>query len=118
MIRILYDGDCPFCAKYTQYTRLKRRHGDVELINARERLDLVEAYAAQGHDIDESFIVEVEGHVLSRGAAMAYIHANLAPKWTGLPFLAHQGFLEAIYPTLKGGRNFVLKLLGRKKIRS
>jgi len=117
MVRILYDGACPFCVNYVRYARLRRRVGEVELVDAREAPGLVEAYAARGHEIDESFIVDPGEAVLSHGRAMAYIHANLAPSWTGLPMLANPKLLEAVYPFLRAGRNGALKVLGVSKIR-
>lgn len=118
MIRILYDGDCPFCVSYVRFARLRARIGEVELINAREASDLVEHYAAQGIDIDESFIVDTGAAVLGHGAAMAFIHANLAPRWTGLPMLAQPRFLNAIYPGLRAMRNGSLRVLGIPPIRA
>lgn len=116
-IRIIYDGDCPFCTAYTKYARLRERHGEVDLVNARENPTLITDYAARGFEIDESFIVEVEGEVLTKGAAMAYIHSQLAPKWTGLPMLANAKALNTVYPALRGTRNLTLRLLGRRRIR-
>ncbi|NRA28778.1 MAG: DUF393 domain-containing protein [Parvularculaceae bacterium] len=118
MIRILYDGECPFCAGYVRFNRLRQRLGEVELIDAREATELVEAYAAKGHDIDESFIVDTGGTILSHGAAMAFIHANLSPGWTGLPLLANEKLLQTVYPSLRAMRNGALHLLGVSKIRA
>lgn len=118
MIRILYDGACPFCAGYVAFNRLRQRLGEVELIDARIETALVEAYAAQGHDIDESFIVDTGKTVLSHGAAMAFIHANLSPGWTGLPLIANEKFLQTVYPSLRAARNGVLRLLGTSKVRA
>lgn len=117
MIRIIYDGECPFCVAYTSYTRLKAAHGRVELVDARTDPFVVEEYAARGHEIDDSFIVEVDGRTLTHGAAMAFIHANLAPRWTGLWLLANPRLLDFVYPALRGGRSVALGLLGRGPIR-
>ncbi|MEL6487725.1 MAG: DCC1-like thiol-disulfide oxidoreductase family protein [Pseudomonadota bacterium] len=118
MIRILYDGECPFCVSYVRYARLRSRVGEVELINAREADDWVEQYAAQGIDIDESFIVDTGEAILGHGSALAFIHANLAPRWTGLPFLANPRFLNTIYPGLRAARNGALRVLGVPLIRA
>ena len=118
MIRVLYDGACPFCAAYTRYAQLQRRVGEVALIDAREAPDLVEAYAARGHEIDESFIVDTGRAVLTGGAAMAYIHGQLAPRWTGLGLLTSPRLLAAAYPYLRGMRNTALRLTGRRPIRA
>ena len=114
---MLYDGECPFCTGYTRYARLREKHGAVDLIDARERPDLVQGYLNKGFDIDESFIVDVDGEILTHDEAMAYINAQLAPKWTGLHLLASPVLLKTAYPILRLIRNATLKMLGRKKIR-
>ena len=116
MIRILYDGECPFCTAYARYARLRRRVGEVDLIDARQAPDLVEDYAAQGYEIDESFIVNTGDAVLTGGAAMAYIHGNLAPRWTGLGLLTNPRMLATVYPSLRWMRNSALRAMGRKPI--
>ena len=112
VVRVLYDGACPFCASYVRYARLRERVGAVELIDARQAPDLVATYAARGHLIDDSFIVDDGARVLTHGAAMAFIHGQLAPRWTGLPMLANARLLEAVYPSLRAMRNGALRLLG------
>ncbi|MEM9421387.1 MAG: DCC1-like thiol-disulfide oxidoreductase family protein [Pseudomonadota bacterium] len=116
MTKVVYDGECPFCRSYVAYARLRRRHGDVLLVDARCHPELIDRYAAQGHNIDESFIVEVGDKVLSGGAAMAFIHSSLAPAWTGLPLLANERLLHAVYPALRWSRNMSLRILGKKPI--
>tara|TARA_Y100000589_G_C26937587_1_gene540977 strand:- start:358 stop:639 length:282 start_codon:yes stop_codon:yes gene_type:complete len=34
-MKIIYDGECPFCSKYVRLVQLKKSVGEVELINAR-----------------------------------------------------------------------------------
>ena len=34
-MKIIYDGECPFCSKYVRLIQLKKTIGYVELINAR-----------------------------------------------------------------------------------
>lgn len=117
MIRIVYDGDCPFCANYMRFAQLRRRVGEVELIDGRVAGDIVDAYAARGFEIDESFIVDTGDVVLTHGDALRFIHTNLAPRWTGLPYLTHPELLKRVYPSLRGIRNGTLKALGISPIR-
>lgn len=117
-VRILYDGDCPFCRGYVRYSRMRNRIGQVELIDARAAPALVADYAARGYDIDDSFIVDTGERVLVHGAAMAFIHGQLAPGWTGLPLLANPRLLNAVYPGLRALRNGALRLLGIPLIRA
>lgn len=117
MIRIIYDGACPFCVNYVRYTRLRDRLGEIDLRDGRAEPELVEDYARHGFEIDESFIVDTGSEVLTHGAAMAFVHGQLAPAWSGLPLLAQPKLLEAVYPGLRAIRNASLKVLGVRPIR-
>ncbi|MEL7174234.1 MAG: hypothetical protein AAFN05_14885, partial [Pseudomonadota bacterium] len=33
---LLYDGECPFCARFAAYTRLRETVGTLRLVNARD----------------------------------------------------------------------------------
>jgi predicted DCC family thiol-disulfide oxidoreductase YuxK len=77
-IRVLYDGECPFCANYVALARLRERLGEVELIDARERSDLVEAHAAAGRPIDDGMIVETPDAVYFGGDAVWAINTLLS----------------------------------------
>jgi predicted DCC family thiol-disulfide oxidoreductase YuxK len=113
---VYYDGECPFCRSYVEYARLKERFGDVSLVDARTAPEKAAEFLAKGLDIDEGFIVEADGHLYHGAEAMRLIHAELAPKSTGLSRLADDGMLQRLYPVLVAGRNLTLKALGRKKI--
>ena len=48
-VRVVYDGDCPFCSAYARLTRLRQRH-EVDLVDAREAPELVGRLRQQGYD--------------------------------------------------------------------
>ncbi|MEM1391605.1 MAG: DCC1-like thiol-disulfide oxidoreductase family protein, partial [Pseudomonadota bacterium] len=56
-VRILYDGECPFCAAYVKMARLKSLSGHVELLDARQHPALVTEHASEGRDIDQGMVV-------------------------------------------------------------
>ncbi len=114
-IRVLYDGECPFCANYVALARLRERAGEVELIDARERPDLVEAHKAAGRPIDEGMIVETEDAVYFGGDAVWAINALLS-KTPLLNALSGRAMLQFVYPVLRFGRNTALRILRRKPI--
>lgn len=114
-VRVLYDGECPFCANYVAMARLRERVGEVELIDARERPDLVEAHKAAGRPIDEGMIVETPDAVYFGGDAVWAINALLS-KNPVLNALSGRAMLKFVYPALRFGRNSVLRLMGRKPI--
>lgn len=114
-VRVLYDGECPFCANYVAMARLRERAGEVELIDARARPDLVEAHKAAGRPIDEGMIVETQDAVYFGGDAVWAINALLS-KNPLLNALSGRAMLKFVYPALRLGRNTALRALGRKPI--
>ena len=114
--RVIYDGECPFCARYVDMAKLRRKVGTVELIDARTRPDLVQAYAEKGYDLDEGMVVEHGGEVYFGGDAVWVINALLSENWF-LRRLSARSVTRFAYPALRGGRNLALRLLGRRKIR-
>ena len=115
-IRVIYDGECPFCRSYVQMARLREAAGPVELIDARGAPELVAAYHARGMDIDQGMIVELDGQTYYGGEAVWAINRLLSTH----PVLRRLGgrrFLKFIYPALRGTRNLALRMMGRRPIR-
>jgi predicted DCC family thiol-disulfide oxidoreductase YuxK len=114
-MRVLYDGECPFCANYVAMARLRERVGEVELIDARTRPDLVAAHKEAGRPIDEGMIVETPDAVYFGGDAVWAINALLSTNPV-LNALSGRAMLKFVYPALRFGRNTVLRIMGRKPI--
>lgn len=114
-VRVLYDGECPFCANYVAMARLRERVGEVELIDARERPDLVAAHKDAGRPIDEGMIVETPDAVYFGGDAVWAINALLS-KNPILNAVSGRAMLKFVYPALRFGRNTALRIMGRKPI--
>ena len=117
---IIYDGECPFCKKYTQLLRLRTSSGNVRLINARSDDPQVEEVLRRGYDLDQGMIVTIDGQFY-HGAQAMHVLAMLS---------SHSGWLNRfnyyvfrskrvsfiLYPLLRGGRNLALRILGHKQI--
>ena len=120
-IFIVYDGECPFCQRYTKYLKLKESVEQVHMINAREsEHKLVKDIVSAGFNLDEGMAVKIGDfiyhgddcvHVLallsSRQGVFNKINAAIFQK----PYLA-----KILYPVLKSGRNFTLKILGKSPL--
>lgn len=121
---ILYDGDCPFCARYVRLLRLKDAVGTVEPVNARE------AKAAQHEALAK---VLAAGYRLDEGMAMLYrgdiahgqdcIHRMALLSTRSGPFNRLNAWLfrsrrraALAYPVLRAMRNLTLRLLGVAKL--
>jgi predicted DCC family thiol-disulfide oxidoreductase YuxK len=116
---VIYDGDCPFCARYTALLAL-RSVTDVVLINARERPDLVQTYLAQGLDLNDGMIAILDGRTLHGAEAMRAISllAGQASLFTLINRLAFSSPAvgRRLYPLLRLGRHLTLRALGRAPI--
>ncbi len=121
-LEVIYDGECPFCASYVAYCRLKQAFPDVVLTNARDIPDRVAAFRADGMDVDQGMIVIYGDAVYYGDRAMgllARISRSGALLQGILRFLFRWPALSVpVYVILRTGRNLTLALLGRKKIGS
>ena len=120
-VRIIYDGDCPFCQAYVNMLRLTE-HYTVELINARGDHPIISEITSKGYDLDEGMVVEIGEQFFHGDEAMtrmALMTANSGflrriTKWVFKSKWRSQKF----YPILRAGRNITLKILRHKKIRN
>lgn len=115
-LRLIYDGECPFCAAYVKLLRLRREYR-VELTDARSAPELVSAFKARGMDLDTGMVVEIDGVAYHGNACVERLALLTTPvglfnrvnAWV----FARPGLAAWVYPMLVWGRNGVLKLLGR-----
>ena len=122
-LAIIYDAECPVCTAYSCSVEIEPGQAPgVRRINARSGDDaLVQQAKAAGLDLDEGMVVVHKGQ-LYHGADALNVMAQLAPK-KGLGNRLHRlvfgnrSFSRLIYPVLRAGRNTLLKILGRTKIR-
>lgn len=114
-VRILYDGECPFCATYVKMARLKAMSQTLELLDARSVPDVIAEHARAGRDIDQGMIVEIDDKIYFGGEAMWAINTLLSENWL-LKHLSARSVLLFVYPAMRTGRNLVLRLRGHKPI--
>jgi predicted DCC family thiol-disulfide oxidoreductase YuxK len=122
-LAIIYDAECPVCTAYSCSVEVEPGQASgVRRINARSADDaLVQQAKAAGLDLDEGMVVVHKGQ-LYHGADALNIMARLAPA-KGLGNRLHRlafgnrAFSRLVYPALRAGRNTLLKILGRTKIR-
>jgi len=117
---IVYDGQCPFCARFVQLLRLRDALGPVELVDARKGGAIVEEVEAEGLDLDEGMVLKMDGR-LYHGAecmhrlALLSTPSSLFNQINGAIFRS-RALSRVLYPPLRSGRNLTLRLLGREKI--
>ena len=120
-MRIIYDGDCPFCNNYIKLLRLRKNvSASVELINAREHEDIKSSYKKNGYDLNDGMAVEYDGRVYYGADAIHFLGImssgdnlfSFLNKW----IFRSKRLSLILYPILKFGRAITLKILGRQPL--
>lgn len=119
-LKIVYDGDCPFCSAYTRVTRLRAAVGDVEIIDARSDHPFVRDVKAMGYDLNEGMLAKYQDQ-LYFGADCMHLLALLSNRSgvlnkTIAVVMKQRQVARFLYPALRFGRNTTLRLMGRQRI--
>lgn len=119
---VVYDGECPFCARFVTWQRLKDSVGPISLCSARKESDLVSSLWAEGFDLNEGMVLIWNDQVFHgddcvNRLALLSSGFGLFNKLNAVLFSSPR-VSALMYPVLRAGRNAVLKLLGRKKLPS
>ncbi|MCA1779382.1 MAG: DUF393 domain-containing protein [Xanthomonadaceae bacterium] len=120
-IRVYYDGDCPFCTRYTTYLNLGRQ-ARITLTNLREAPETAALFEHKGLHPDKGMIVDLDGRLYGGADAMHVLSLldqsdSVAARLTGWVF-SKPWRARLLYPLLRLGRNTTLLLLGRQPLRS
>ena len=122
-LALIFDRDCPVCTAYSCNVDVDTKQASgIRRINARDgNEELVRKAKEAGLDLDDGMVVVHQGK-LYHGADALNIMARLAPN-RGIGnrlnklFFSSPAIARLSYPLLRAGRNTLLRLLGRKKIR-
>lgn len=114
-IRLIYDGECPFCRRYVALVRL-RENFSVELVDARTQPELYEELLSIGFDLDTGMVMETNrqryhGDECLQRMAMLTSKSGALNRLNAWIFKS-PGRAKLIYPWMVRGRNLVLRLLG------
>ena len=119
-VEILYDGDCPFCARYTALTDLRARFAIVTLTNARDVPGRVQALREAGFDLNDGMLVIHDGTHHFGAGAVSFLarHSQDAGPLTALlnRIMMSDARARLFYPVLREGRNLALRLMGRRPL--
>jgi predicted DCC family thiol-disulfide oxidoreductase YuxK len=121
-VALIYDAQCPVCTAYSCSVGVEQDTGGLRRIDARGNDPLVLEATRAGLDLDDGMVVVHRGK-LYHGADALHLMARLAPA-KGLRnrlnrlLFGSRTVARLSYPLLRSGRNTLLRLLGRKKIRN
>ncbi|MEX0923392.1 MAG: DCC1-like thiol-disulfide oxidoreductase family protein [Rhodovibrionaceae bacterium] len=115
-LRVVYDGECPFCSNYVKLTRLKADFA-VELVDARREPEKAMRY---GLDLNEGMVADLNGNVY-HGADAVWLLSGLSNKtglgnWVLASVFSSRTAARLFYPILRMGRSLTLKILGKPRL--
>lgn len=114
-VRLLDDGDRPFCARFVRYLRLKETVKRLVLISARDDERVVAELRTRGFDPNDGLVLDLDGryyhgsdcvHVL----AFLSSRSNTFNRWI-YRLLRSKRRARLLYPPLQLGRNLTLRVL-------
>lgn len=117
---LLYDGECPACSSYVAFSRLRRLHPSLKVLDARQEPALVEALRQRGYEINVGMVMQLDGEIYFGAEATRLIarHARGggALRRVVLDAIGDAPWSRGLYPLLNRCRRLLLALLGRKPI--
>ena len=119
-ILLVYDKECPVCNAYCQIVRIRASVGDLKIVDARKRSDVMDEITAKGLDIDQGMVLKIGDQLYYSSDA---IHAlaiissrsgifNRFNYWV----FRSKTISSWLYPFLRFFRNILLKILRKTKI--
>ena len=119
-ILLVYDKECPACNAYCQIVRIRERVGELKIIDARERSDVMDEITAKGLDIDQGMVLKM-GDQLYYGSDAIHALALISSRSGVFNRFNYWAFKSKavsswLYPFLRLCRNLLLKVLGKTKI--
>lgn len=108
---LLYDGECPICAGFVRFAEFRRRHPDLQLIDARTAPDLVADLRRRGYEINDGMVLVVDGRLYYGADANAKL-ASYTSDLSAAKRTAMSTIGATPYPLLRAMRNALLRLRG------
>ena len=119
-IVLVYDGECPVCSAYCKALALRQLDAGFQVVNAREPHPIVREINRLGLDMDEGFVLTIDGDYYHGADAihrLALITTSAGTFNRINYYIFRSRFLSRLlYPALRMGRNTLLILLGKTKI--
>jgi len=119
-ILLVYDKECPACDAYCQIVKIRETVGDLQLIDAREKSEVLDEITELGLDIDQGMVLKMGGQ-LYYGSDAIHALALISSRSDLLNRINYWIFKSKsvaswLYPVLRLFRNLLLKMLGKTKI--
>ena len=118
---LLYDGECPACRSYLAIARLRELWPDLRILDARKEPDLVAELRAKGLEINDGFVLSLDG-TLYFGPDATRMIGERGRDQRGLRsfvlcVIGTAPWSRRLYPWLNRGRQLLLATMGKSLIR-
>ncbi len=121
-IYFVYDGECPVCTHAALALRIKRAHGELNLVDARQERDspIVEEIERRGLDLDEGMVIYADGRFYHGTDSLKFMARYGEPR-NGFMAVCKSLFwsdslARLMYPWMRGTRNWLLRRKGVGRI--
>ena len=119
-IYLIYDKQCPACDNYCKVVRIRESVGDLVLINARDKNNIMNDITERGLDIDQGMVLKVDeqlyyGSDAIHALALLSSRSGMFNRFNYWLFKS-KTLSRLLYPVLRFFRNLLLKLLNKMKI--
>ena len=120
LIKIIYDGECPFCKDFVKLQNLKKKGYDVSLISAREKNHPLIIELKKNYNLDNGMVVILDQQILFGDEAATFLLGSYdGEKIRGKIYsaiLKNKSFAKISYPILTFFRKLFLKIINKKLI--
>ena len=119
-ILLVYDQECPACDTYCKFIRIRETVGDLKIIDARKKSEVLDEITKLGLDVDQGMVLKMEKQIYYGSDAMHTL--ALISSRSGLLNRINYWIFKSklvsswLYPVLRLFRNLLLKMLGKTKI--
>lgn len=119
-----YDGYCPICNEAARALQIRKSVGALYLVNARDEPthSLIQEINELGFDLDDGMVLKFQGVCYHAEDALHMMALLGSPHgwFNRINALLFQSktLAKLLYPSMRGGRNMLLRLKGVKKIRN
>lgn len=123
-IWFVYDGDCPLCSMAAQALKIRRRYGEMHLVDARtaDHVPLLDEIRERGLDLDEGMVIWCEGRFYHGRDALRFMaqfgEDEGAFNRANRLLFKSEAVAAISYPWMRVTRNLLLKLRGVDKLRN
>jgi len=112
---LFYDGECPFCTRYSELLAARDRLGQFDIVSLREDLQSAQEFRDLGLDLEQGFVFRFNGEIY-HGADAMQVLANATQQADPILKINHALFgrparSKCLYPLLRFGRSIALLVL-------